>query len=152
MTQKKIPIPGKITVVTGTFINAWITFIPQSILSVNTVNCQQTDSADNCTLLWSYACTVNLLNVCCFKSVPYIPYIHTKNGRFRKKCYWWIPLPGVFAYFLAAQEISSISGSLPDNPGGITKGLFVWVPVWPHVNPCKSFCVLSQRKGNKKYL
>ena len=37
-----------------------------------------------------------------------------------KNYYRNIELPGVFASFPGAREISSISGSLPDDPGGIT--------------------------------
>ena len=38
----------------------------------------------------------------------------------KKTCYRNIQLPGGFASFPGAREVSSISGSLPDDPGGIT--------------------------------
>ena len=38
----------------------------------------------------------------------------------KKTCYRNIQLPGGFASFPGAQEVSSISGSLLDDPGGIT--------------------------------
>ena len=38
----------------------------------------------------------------------------------KKTCYRNIRLPGDFASFPGAREVSSISGSLPDDPGGIT--------------------------------
>ena len=91
---------------------AWITFTPQCVLSVKAVNCQQDDSVDNYNLY-----EVNPLTVCCFKSVP---YIRAKSGQWKKNCYRNIQLPGGFASFPGAREVSSISGRLPDDPGGIT--------------------------------
>ena len=44
-----------------------------------------------------------------------------------KNYYRNIELPGVFASFPGAREISSISGSLPDDPGGITCMLFAFL-------------------------
>ena len=38
----------------------------------------------------------------------------------KKTCYRNIRLLGGFAFFPGAREVSSISGSLPDDPGGIT--------------------------------
>ena len=38
----------------------------------------------------------------------------------KKNCYRNIQLPGGFASFPGVREVSSISGSLPDDPGGIT--------------------------------
>ena len=38
----------------------------------------------------------------------------------KKNCYRNIQLPGGFASFPGAREVSSISGSLPDDPGGNT--------------------------------
>ena len=46
--------------------------------------------------------------------------MHKKWTVQKKKLYRNIQLPGVFASFPGAREISSISGSLPDDPGGIT--------------------------------
>ena len=65
-------------------------------------------------------------------SMKLIPYPFVVSSRYRiysqkmdrsekkKTCYRNIQLPGGFASFPGAPEVSFISGSLPDNPGGIT--------------------------------
>ena len=62
------------------------------------------------------------------KLIPY-PFVVSSRHRIyaqkmdsveKKTCYRNIQLPGGFASFPGAREVSSISRSLPDDPGGIT--------------------------------
>ena len=60
---------------------------------------------------------------CLFFQVSTV-YAQKMDSSEKKTCYRNIQLPGGFASFPGAREVSSISGSLPNDPGGITCMLY----------------------------
>ena len=101
------------------------------------VNCQQDDSVDNYNLY-----EVKSLNRLLFQ----VGTVYTcKKWTVKKNCYRNIQLPGGFASFPGAREVSSISGSLPDDPGGITcmKSLYQSTKGWlcPNSSRCNNVLI-----------